>query len=297
MLSCVADVALASGLLTARIATLGAELQSLRDDRGRELMSSGDPDYWAGRAPLLFPIVGRLNGDSYRLGDRRHPMPKHGFARRSEFAVVEAGPSRAVLRLVDNETTMAIYPFAFELDIAFSLDDATLSIAVTIRNRSEAAMPASFGFHPAFAWPLPFGQARADHGIMFERDEPGGLAAITPAGLIAPEPRATPVMGRTLALHDDLFTQDALVWRTLASKRLRYGVAGAGELEIAFPDTPSLGIWTKPGARFVCVEPWAGIADDAGFDGDFRAKPGVFEIAPQAEHVVRMTVTLVPPTP
>lgn len=284
-------VVIASDRLTAEVAPLGAELQSLRDGEGRELMSDGDPAFWSGRAPLLFPIVGRLNGDTYRVDGRDHAMPKHGFARRSPFELVEQGETRVRFRLTDSAGTRDAYPFAFALDMAFALDGGTLWMTATIANRGDGVMPASFGFHPAFAWPLPYGDARGDHRIVFAEDEPAELCAITPDGLIAPGPRRTPVKGKVLTLADDLFASDALVWRDLRSRSLTYGGDGA-VLRIAFPDTPWLGIWTKPGARFVCVEPWAGMADPEGFAGDFTAKPGVFALAAGDSRAFRMIVTL-----
>ena len=165
---------------------------------------------------------------------------------------------------------------------------------VTIANTGEVPLPASFGFHPAFAWPLPGGAERADHRIEFERDEPAMLRAITQGGLIGHTAKPSPVVGRGFALTDALFANDALVWTELASRRLRYGVPGAASLDIAFPDTTMLGIWTKSGARFVCIEPWAGHADPAGYDGDFRVKPGVFTVAPGMARHFAMTVTVHP---
>lgn len=211
-------------------------------------MSSGDPAYWAGRAPLLFPIVGRLNADVLRLCDGQYTMQKHGFARRSEFAPVDTSDAQALFRLVDNAETRDQYPFAFELDVHFRLEGSTLHNTVTVRNTDRCDLPFSFGFHPAFAWPLPYGRARAEHEIRFERAEEGPLCRITPYGTIAERPAATPVDGDTLKLADELFVDDALVWASLASRRLLYGAQGAPMLDIAFPDTPALGIWTKPGA-------------------------------------------------
>ena len=287
-------VRIASASLTAEIDPLGAELQSLRDAYGHELMWGGDPAFWTGRAPLLFPIVGRLNGDAYRIDGQSYAMAQHGFARRSTFEIVEAGLSDVRFRLRDSIATRAIYPFAFELDVHFRLDDATLRMAVTVRNTGDAPLPASFGYHPAFAWPLPFGAAREEHRIAFEQPEPAPLCALKANGLIGAETRATPVNGKTLMLDDALFAHDALVWRDLNSRRLRYGAARGTALDIAFPDTSWLGIWTKPGAGYVCIEPWAGMADTHGFDGDFREKPGIFEVAPGAERSFRMDVTLTP---
>ena len=115
---------------------------------------------------------------------------------------------------------------------------------------------------------------------------------IAPDGLIAEGLRDSPLDGRTLHLADDLFTNDALVWDPVESRHVTYGADGAPQLRIAFPDTDKLGIWTKPGAAYVCVEPWHGIADPEGFDGDFFDKPGVFTVPVGAEKVMQMTVTL-----
>lgn len=282
-------VRIGSAELTAEIDPLGAELQSLCFG-GHELMWSGDPAVWSGRAPVLFPIVGRLREDRYRLGDETYAMPKHGFARRSAFAIAEASGSAATLRLTDDAARRDAYPFAFALDMRFEVERATLTMTAAIANTGDIPLPASFGFHPAFAWPLRFGDTRGHHTIAFERSEPGTLRAITPEGLIGGH-RDSPVAGNMLALDDGLFVQDALVWDTLASRRLRYG-GPRGALDIAFPDTPSLGLWSKPGANYLCVEPWAGMADPQGFDGDFRAKPGIFEILPGAARHFRMIVTV-----
>ena len=52
-----------------------------------------------------------------------------------------------------------------------------------------------------------------------------------------------------------------------------------------------LGVWTKPGgARFVCIEPWHGVADPVGFDGDLWEKPGIVAIAPRRARTFAMTI-------
>lgn len=255
-------------------------------------MSDGNPAFWGGRAPLLFPIIGRLNEDTLRLGGQVHAMQKHGFARKSDFTLVDASENAALFRLTDSAESRAQYPFAFELDAHFRLDGATLHQSVTVRNTCEGELPFSFGFHPAFAWPLPFDGPREAHQIRFERDEPESLAHVTPYGTIGADAVPTPVTGNVVVLHDALFDDDALVWRDLHSQRLTYGAPGYPHLDIAFPDTSHLGIWTKPGAAFVCVEPWAGIADPEGYRGDFRHKPGVMTLAPGGERCFRMDITL-----
>ena len=49
------EIALKKGSLMAQAETLGGELVSLKDGSGTEYIWVGDPAYWAGRNPLLFP--------------------------------------------------------------------------------------------------------------------------------------------------------------------------------------------------------------------------------------------------
>ena len=285
-------IEIGTGQLSATINPLGAELTSLRDADGRELMTDADPAFWAGHAPLLFPIVGRLNGDTLRVDGVEYPMKQHGFARRSAFAVVEQSASAVTFMLGDSAETRAGYPFAFALRVTYEIRAATLSTTVDIANReSDRTLPASFGFHPAFAWPLPYGAPRAEHRIVFADDEPETLRKLTDS-LIDPAPRPSPLDGRTLALTDALFADDALVWDAVRAQSVRYGAPGGPHLRVDFPDTPMLGIWTKPGAAFVCIEPWHGMADPVGFTGELRDKPGIMLLEPGETRTCAMQVTL-----
>lgn len=287
-------IRISSGALSADIDPLGAELSHLLDADGRELMTDADPAFWTGRAPILFPVVGMPFRETIRVDGQEYPMKKHGFVRRATFAVAETGPDQARFVLTDSAETRARYPFAFALEIGFRIEAATLHIEAVVRNPGDVPLPASLGFHPAFAWPLPYGEDRAAHRIEFDADEPDRLRTIAGDGTIAEARRESPLDGRVLALDDALFATDALVWDDVRSQRVRYGAATGPRLEIAFPDTPMLGIWTKPGAQYVCVEPWHGIADPEGFTGEFRDKPGVFEVPVGGEKRIAMSVTLVP---
>lgn len=278
--------------LSAVINPLGAELWSLRDAGGRELMTDADPAFWTGRAPLLFPIVGRLMDDRYRLAGKEYPLPQHGFARRQDFALIDQAPDRAVFRLIDNAETRAAYPFAFALEAAFSLRGATLAMDITVTNSGDVDMPASFGFHPAFAWPLPYGAAKDAHRIRFAEAEPGRLAAIVRGGWMDADGWDSPVEGRELRLHDALFERDALVWDPVRSQSLAYGAESGPQLVCDFPDTPALGLWMKPGARYLCIEPWHGIADPHGFAGEIWDKPLMQRYAPGQARTFSMRVTL-----
>ena len=287
------SVTIASNRLSAGIAALGAELQHLTDSDGRQLQWDGDPAVWHGRAPILFPVIGLLEGGCYRLDGKIYQMPKHGFARHSTFAIAESAPDAATFRLTASDETRAIYPFEFQLDIRFSLSGAVLTLAATITNAGRTSMPASFGFHPALRWPLPYGQPRADHRIRFEHDEPAPIRRINSHGFLLAESQPTPVVGDTLALRDELFVADAMIFDRLASRRVLYGAATGPQLSVEFEDFPTLGVWTKPGADFVCIEPWQGFSDPVGFSGDIREKPGIIEIAPGESRRLAMHVSLI----
>lgn len=267
-------VSIASPDLTARINPLGAELWSLTDPAGREYMTDADPAFWTGHAPVLFPIVGALAGGTYRLGDDEYALSRHGFARQSPFTLVEHGGHLARFRLVDDAQTRAVYPFAFTLELTFRLHGARLEIEAAVRNPGDVPLPFSLGFHPAFAWPLPGGGDKLAHAIVFDHEEREPLRRLDADGLLdgsAP----SPVQGKRLPLTPELFAEDALIWDDLASRAVTYRGENGAALRVEFPDTPYLGVWQKPGAAFVCIEPWQGLADPVGFAGDFRDKPGV----------------------
>ncbi len=150
-------------------------------------------------------------------------------------------------------------------------------------------MPASFGFHPAFHWPLPYGGAREAHEIRFEAPEPHPIRR--PAdGLIALAAHPSPVEGRRLKLRDDLFDAGALVFDRLGSRSVQYGTPEGRSITVAFRDMPHLGLWTKPGAGFICIEPWQGHADPEGFEGELAEKPGIVLIPAGDARSFRMKI-------
>jgi galactose mutarotase-like enzyme len=279
--------------LTAMISPFGAELQNVTTLDGRELLWDGDPAFWHGRAPILFPVIGMLEHGRYRFEGKSYLMPKHGFARASVFEITALSADAATMRLTASEATRAIYPFEFQLDIQFSLAGATLSLTATITNLGSTTMPASFGFHPALRWPLPFGQARADYWLRFEQAEPAPIRRINHNGLLLSKPQPSPIVGDTLILRDELFLGDALIFDRLASRSVTYRAPAGPKLLVEFADFPTLGVWTKPGAEFICIEPWQGSSDPVGFAGDIRDKPGIIEIKPGESRQFAMHISLI----
>jgi galactose mutarotase-like enzyme len=285
-------VSISSDQLIAEIDPLGAQLSSLKNRAALDLLWNGDPVVWAGRAPLLFPIVGVLVGGTYRLDSQTYRLPRHGFARGKLFATESTSASAAVFRLVADESSLLVYPFQFELEVRYELNGATLAVTTWIRNRGSTPMPASFGHHPGFRWPLPFGQARSAHFIEFESDEPAPARRIDSSGLLTPERHPTPIIQRRLALADSLFQDDVLIFDQINSRSVLYGSNDGPRIKIGFPDAPYLGVWTKPKAPFICIEPWHGVTDPEGFSGDFEDKPGVFVLKGGGSFCTRMDITL-----
>jgi len=285
-------LSLGSGDLTVKVDPLGAQLSALQDRAGRDLLWGGDPSVWAGRAPLLFPIVGALSGGRYRLGSATYALPRHGFARVKRFDIVDTSPTAATLRLNADATTLQVYPFQFELDVRFALDGPTLSITTNVRNLGDGDMPASIGYHPGFCWPLPFGRPRSSFFIEFAVDEPDPVRRLNAAGLLTAARHPTPVSHRRLTLEDALFQDDVIIFDQIRSRHVTYGADEGPRIRVSYPDAPYLGIWTKPQAPFICIEPWHGVADPEGFTGDFRTKPGVFTVAPGAVLSAQLTVSL-----
>jgi len=279
--------------LSADISLLGAELRALRDAEGRDLLWNGDPAYWTGRAPVLFPIVGTLRNDRYSVGARSYTLPRHGFARRRMFGFVSGDETHAVFRLMHDPDTLAVYPFEFRLDISFAIHGHRLSVEAVVTNTGEEALPASFGFHPAFRWPLPYGAPREEHRLLFDMEERGPLRRLDASGLFVATPLPSPVEGRTLRLRDDLFAADALVFTELEGRGVDYGAPEGPQLRLHYPDTPHLGVWSRPGAPFVCIEPWQGYSDPAGFAGGIWDKPGIVRISPGEHRGWRMDVLLI----
>ncbi len=283
-------VSIATDELTADVALLGAELRRLDDSSGNALLWDGNPAHWTGRAPLLFPIVGGLAGDVFRHHGREYALPRHGFARRSLFTLVDRDPAHVTLRLEDDDATRAAWPFAFRLDVTHRLAASTILTTAEVTNLSDEPMPTAFGFHPAFRWPLPGAGPRSAHVITFEEQETSPLRRLDRSGLLSPTPLPTPIVDRTLPLDDALFLDDAMIFDRPSSRRLTFGT-DAASLEVGFDGMPHLGLWTKPGAGFLCIEPWQGHADPAGYDGTLAEKPGMLSLAPGRTHRFAMSAT------
>ncbi|RUW01419.1 MULTISPECIES: aldose 1-epimerase family protein [unclassified Mesorhizobium] len=277
--------------ISASIVGQGAEVVSLRDAEGTQLLWQAGPE-WRRHSPVLFPIVGRLKGDQLRHRGKAYPMTQHGFARDRRFAWVEQGPSSCTLVLTDDTETRTRYPFAFRLAISYSLGPSQLGVTFEVANTGDEVLPASVGAHPAFNWPLLPELPKEAYRLTFADDEPAPIRRLKD-GLMLATPQPTPVEGKTLALSERLFDDDAVILDRPASTSVRYAAGRGPAIEMSWQGFNELGIWSKPGgAPFLCIEPWHGVASPVDFDGEFADKPGVMLIPPGAKRKLTYRITI-----
>jgi len=276
---------LTCGDLSAAVLPLGAELASLRL-RGHEIIWQAGPA-WPRHSPVLFPIVGRLKGDAYRHAGRMFGLPKHGFARDMPFAAARLGSDRLRFTLVDDPATRAAYPFHFRLTLTYTLHPDRLVVAYAVANTGGEPMPFSIGAHPALRWPIR--GDKTDHWVRFDADETAPIRRIED-GLLGPD-RESPVRGRALDLDEALFTADALIFTRLASDALEFGVGTEPCVRVAWEGFRHLGLWSRPGGDFLCVEPWHGYDSSPEDPDELAAKPGIIVLPPGDEAKFALTIT------
>lgn len=276
--------------IAAVISAQGAELQSLRDATGQEYLWQAGP-VWPRHAPVLFPIVGRLAGDTLRHEGQSFRMGQHGFARDRRFAWAARTAGACRLLLTDDEATRAQYPFAFRFAIGFAADADRLRVSYTLHNPAATVLPASFGAHPAFRWPLCDGIAKDTHTLTFAAPEPAPIRRLD-GGLLKEDRFHSPIEGNALRLDESLFAADAVILDRVASRSGRFAAPEGPAIEVAWQGFPQLGLWMRPPGDFLCIEPWHGFADPVGFAGAFTDKPGLFHVPPggtiSAEWSVRL---------
>jgi galactose mutarotase-like enzyme len=263
--------------LRIQVKTKGAELDSLYSkETNLEYMWSGDANFWNKKSPILFPIVGTLKQNTYFYNNKPYVLTRHGFARDQEFAITGQSESQATFTLTDDESTLKRFPFPFTLDVIYTLDSSTMHVTYKVTNTGNDNMFFSIGAHPAFKVPLDKKLDYQDYYFEFEQTEDAYRWMISSQGLI--EPVTVPFLINTNVLHitKDLFRNDALVFKYLNSHKVKLKSNRSKHgIEVSFPGFPFLGLWAAPGANFVCIEPWCGIADRTTSNQEFINKEGI----------------------
>lgn len=252
---------------TCEIDDMGAQLHSLKlKENGKEYIWQGNPDIWYGQAPVLFPIIGQLINDKYRYNGTEYTMPKHGLARKLLFKVKECADAKAVFSLESDENTLKSYPFEFEYLVSFELCGKALVNTMTVVNKTDGEMYFSVGAHPAF-------NCKVGDIIEFEKPETLSTERIDKENLIIPEKFPLIENSREIEITKEIFEADALILSDIQSEKLT--IKGENEVEFTFGKCPFLGIWAKPGAPYVCIEPWYGVNDGREVKDDISQKRGI----------------------
>ena len=252
-----------------RLGTLGAECLAWSIG-GRDLLWTRDAAFWDRVAPVLFPVCGWTRQAEIRVGGRSYPLGLHGFAPQSRFRVDTVGADHACLVLRDDDQTRALFPFSFELSVTYRLEELALSVVIEIRNRGRQPLPYATGLHPGF---------RIDPtrpvAVVFDEPEIPEVPVIAPGGLFSAQRRGIPLKGCRLELTPETFAKEALCFVPARSRGLKLELGDGTGLRAEFPGFSNLVLWSRPGAPFLCVEPWTGFGDPDDFTGDIFQKPGM----------------------
>ena len=249
----------------------GCEIASIKSKAtGYEFMWQGNPDIWGGQAPILFPIVGRLIEDKYKLKGVEYEMPKHGFARKMPWEFLCADGNSMSFRLSDTEETRKIYPFEFDLTVTYTLDDTTLSVSHDIKNKGENTMYFSIGAHPAF-------NCSIGDTLSFDENETLYTEKIDLVKSLRLPDKTLVLEGeKDIIITKDIFNEDALILSDIKSENITLNISeGDRKINFNLGKSPYLGIWAKPGAPYVCIEPWYGVNDSQVKKNDLSEKDAI----------------------
>ena len=273
----------------------GAELHSLQSkSSGTEYLWNGNPDYWKYHAPFLFPFVGRCENNEFRIDGKTYTLPQHGFARISDFVCLAETKDSLAFELRASNATRKQYPYEFSFRITYTLQGPVVTVSLTAENLDKKNMPFSFGAHPAFMCPMDADEAFEDYYLEFSERETAGIYPIVPGGCLARNKESFLKDAVILPLTPELFHNDALILDSLSSHTVALKSKNHNKsLIMDFHEFPWFGIWSPvKGAPFLCLEPWLGHADFAGFNGEFADKDGVVSIAPGQELTRSYTIRI-----
>lgn len=259
----------------------GAELVSLlKKETKQEHIWPGKSEIWGRNAPILFPIVGQVRNGKYSVGESEFELSQHGFARDTDFQLINKTDHTLIFSLNENTETLKKYPFQFGLTARFKLNKTSVHISYTIENTGTRTMPFSFGLHPGFLFPE--GKSIDDFKLRFEKSETLDRIHID-NGLRNNEFSINFLKDQCeIDLTQDLFAEDALIFKNIQSENVSLmDKDNTTYLTMCFKGFPYLGIWTKPSSngRFICIEPWHGITDSYVSSEQLEKKEGITLLA------------------
>jgi galactose mutarotase-like enzyme len=275
---------LKNDILTVQVKEHGAELSSIRKG-STEYLWQADPAFWGRHSPVLFPIVGSVWEKRYRVDGKEYELGQHGFARDMDFTLVEASETEVRYRLESTEETLQKYPWAFVLEIAYRLRGNAIDVIWEVTNPADKEMFFQIGAHPAFNYPDYDPQTMERGYLSFDRDgilecirikEKGCVDAQTKYPLEIPQDGLVPLTRETFDVIDTLMLQDAQIGAVTL-----YRADRSPWLSLKF-EAPVVGIWSPPtkNAPFICLEPWYGRCDRAGYEGEYKDKDWMNRLGP-----------------
>ena len=279
------EIQLVKNSLKAVITTHGAELIELIDGQGKSYIWNGNPEYWIGRNPLLFPIVGNLKNGKIGLDGQEYFMNRHGFARDQEFSVVEQGEDFVVMEITSNVETLKLYPREFVLQVRHQLEHDGFTTSFKVTNTDNKMMPFCIGAHTAFHCPLAEDEVFEDYQIVFDQEETAYPVLLNDEGLIKGQASECVLNNeKVMPLDYEVFAKvDTVIFKDLHSKGvgLYHKEKGHG-VHMSFEGFPMMAFWTKgkEKAPFICIEPWHGCAAFENESGIFEDKEACITILP-----------------
>lgn len=265
--------------LSVRIDDKGAELAQITDRKtGFEFLWQADPLVWARRAPVLFPIVGKVKSNELMIGNSIYPAPQHGFARDLHFTQTSETGTEIWYELKSNHETLKAYPYEFILRLGYTLKENELTCRYEVINPGKNPMYFSIGAHPGFNLPI---DGLDKYFIEFEQAETAERHLLD-QGLFNGSTKPVLSSPTTISLSKALFDEDAIVLKQLNSKQLKLKQSnGSFCITLTFDGFPHMGIWTPKGnERFICLEPWCGHADPVSGHNDLSLKEGIITLIP-----------------
>ncbi len=282
--------------LRVEISEHGAEVTSiLEKTTNTEYLWQGDATYWAGRAPLLFPICGRLIEGRFTYKEKSYNMTIHGFVRHADLTVSNKTENSISFTYIDNEETRVQYPFAFRYTVTYTLCGSTLDHRFVVENTGNDVLPFGIGGHPGFNVPLEQGTDFSDYYIEFSEKAPARRWVLTDTGFMTGETQPFALEnGKIYRLHHDMFDHDAIFLRDIAPSVTLKSDKTTKAITVSYTNMPYLGFWHKPctKAPYMCIEPWNGLPADDGIVDDMATKKYMNRIEPGASAEFGISITI-----
>lgn len=259
----------------------GAEIVSFKSlVNDTEYVWGGDESIWGSHAPVLFPIVCAAVNNEIRVDGKTYEIGNHGFAKFSDFEVVEATNTTAVFKLTYNEKTLAMYPYKFNFYITYTLNGNKLETKYKVENADNQEIYFQVGTHPAFNCPLDQDSQFDDYYLEFDQEETLERFFMNAGNCIISDKSEVLIENsKILPLTHELFYEGALVFKKINSKKVTLkSKKSAKNVVVSYENLPTMGIWQKKDAPFVCIEPWHGLADTDTFTGEFKERERVIPL-------------------